>query len=205
MKSDGRIGAVVLAAGLARRFGRAKLLAGFAGRAIVAHVLEVVTAARQRDVLDEAVIVVAESDREILELARRNEVTPVINPDPGRGLSSSLALGLSALPTDLDAALVMLGDQPLIRLEVIEALLCAWRDGTAVAVRPRYAASPATPGHPVLLSRSVWPLAEQLEGDTGLGRRFAPGSPGVTVVDVPGDNPDIDTPDDLFTLKDRER
>jgi hypothetical protein len=57
----------------------------------------------------------------------------------------------------------------------------------------------------VLLSRGVWPLAEQLEGDTGFGRRFAPGAPGVSVLDVPGDNPDIDSPADLLTLKDRER
>jgi molybdenum cofactor cytidylyltransferase len=205
MKTDGKIGAVVLAAGLARRFGRAKLLAGFAGRAIVAHVLEVVTAARQRGLLAEAVIVVAESDREIEELARQSKVTPVINPDPARGVSRSLALGLSALRPDLDAALVMLGDQPLVRVEVIETMLRAWREGTASAVRPRYAEAPDAPGHPVLLSRDVWPLAEQLEGDTGFGRRFGPDSPGVIVVDVPGDNPDIDTPADLLLLKDRER
>jgi molybdenum cofactor cytidylyltransferase len=205
MNSDGKIGAVVLAAGLARRFGRAKLLAGFAGRAIVAHVLEVVTVARHRGLLAEAVVVVAERDRGIQELARQSRITPVINPDPARGLSRSLALGLSALRPDLDAALVLLGDQPLVRVEVIETLFRAWRTGTASAVRPRYAGAPDTPGHPVLLSRDVWPLAERLEGDVGFGRRFGPGSPGVVVVDVPGDNPDIDTPADLLMLKDRER
>jgi molybdenum cofactor cytidylyltransferase len=205
MKSDGKIGAVVLAAGRSRRFGGAKLRAGLAGRAIVAHVLEVVTAARQRRLLDEAIVVAAENDREIQELARRSQTTPAINPDPARGLSHSVVLGLSALPADVDAALVLLGDQPLVRVEVIEALIHAWRNGTALAVRPRYSASPETPGHPVLLSRSVWPLAERLEGDAGFGHRFAPGSPEVTVVDVPGDNPDIDTPADLLTLENRAR
>jgi CTP:molybdopterin cytidylyltransferase MocA len=195
----------VLAAGLARRFGRAKLLAGFAGRTIIAHVLEVVTTARQRDLLADAVVVIAEPDRMIQELARRSSATPVINPDPGRGLSSSLALGLSALPADLDAALILLGDQPLVRLDVIEAVIRAWQEASPIAARPRYAESPDIPGHPVLLSRGVWALAEQLEGDAGFGRRFAPGAPDVTVVDVPGDNPDIDTPADLLMLKDRER
>jgi CTP:molybdopterin cytidylyltransferase MocA len=194
----------VLAAGLARRFGRAKLLAGFAGRAIVDHVLDTVTEAMRRGLLADVVVVVAESDREIQELARRRGVTPVVNPDPGRGLSSSLALGLSALPAELEAALILLGDQPLVRVDVIETLLRTWRQGAPVAVRPRYAQSPDAPGHPVLLSRDVWPLAEQLEGDSGFGRRFAPDAPGVTVVDVPGDNPDIDTPADLLILKDRK-
>ncbi len=204
MKPDGRIGAVVLAAGMARRFGRAKLLAGFAGRSIVAHVLDAVSEARQRGLLADVVVVVAESDGEIQELARRRDAAVVINSEPGRGLSRSLALGLSALREDLDAALIVLGDQPLVRPEVIEALLRAWREGSPAAVRPRYAESPDTPGHPVLLSRRVWPLAEQLEGDSGLGRQFAAGSPGVTVIDVSGDNPDIDTPADLLMLKDRK-
>jgi molybdenum cofactor cytidylyltransferase len=203
MEPNGGIGAVVLAAGLARRFGRSKLLADFAGRPVVSHVLDTATMARRRGLLTDVVLVVAEIDRQIQDVARRSETITVINPDPAAGLSRSLALGLAALPPDLDAALVLLGDQPLVRTEVIETLLHTWRIAGSVAVRPRYAAAPDAPGHPVLLSRRVWPLAEQLQGDFGYGRRFAPGSPGVTMVDVPGDNPDIDTPADLLMLRDR--
>lgn len=64
-------------------------------------------------------------------------------------------------------------------------------------VRPRYAESAAEPGHPVLLDRSLWPLAAELEGDAGFApllraRRIEP-----TLVEVPGRNPDVDRPADL--------
>ena len=45
----------------------------------------------------------------------------VRNPDPGRGLSSSLALGLQAIP-ESDHVIVLLGDQPLI-LRIVYRLL----------------------------------------------------------------------------------
>ena len=196
------IGGLVLAAGLGRRFGGAKLLATFRGRALVSHVLEAAAAARSRGLFAGVYAVVAEGDTPIEKLAASAGAAIVPNPEPGRGLSSSLRLGLAALPPDLDAVLVLLGDQPLIRLEVMEALVNAWRPGGPSVVRPRYASTPDAPGHPVLVARRVWPLAARLEGDSGFGKRFTPGAPDVMVLDVPGDNPDVNTPADLLMLKD---
>jgi len=192
----------VLAAGLGRRFGGAKLLATFRGRGLVSHVLEAATAARARGLLASVHAVVAEGDAPIERLAAGAGAAIVANPEPGRGLSSSLKLGLAGLPPDLDGVLVLLGDQPLVRLEVMEALVSAWRRGGFSVVRPRYASTPDVPGHPVLLARRVWPLADRLEGDSGFGKRFALDVPDVMVLDVPGDNPDVNTPADLLTLKD---
>ncbi|HEY8256206.1 MAG TPA: nucleotidyltransferase family protein [Gemmatimonadales bacterium] len=200
-----RVGGLVLAAGRAHRFGGAKLLAAFRGGTLVSHVLATAGAARSRGLLVSIHAVVAEGDEPVERLARENGATPVVNPDPGRGLSSSLTIGLNAMSADLDAALVFLGDQPLVRLDVIDAVVRAWHQGTSSVVRPRYGAAPDVPGHPVLLARDVWPLAAQREGDGGFGARFAPGAPGVLVVDVPGDNPDVDTPADLLALKDLRR
>lgn len=197
-----RIGGLVLAAGLGRRFGGAKLLATFRGRALVSHVLEAAAAARDRGFLASVHAVVAEGDRAIESLAASAGAAVVTNPEPGRGLSNSLKLGLAALPPDLDAVLVLLGDQPLVRPEVMEALVSTWRQGGLGVVRPRYASAPDAPGHPVLIARRVWPLAAGLEGDAGFGSLFAPDAPDVMVLDVPGDNPDVNTPADLLALKD---
>ncbi|MGH7499578.1 MAG: nucleotidyltransferase family protein [Gemmatimonadales bacterium] len=198
----GRVGGLVLAAGLSHRFGGAKLLASFRGRALIGHVLDVAAAARQRGVLAETCVVAAAGDDAVATLARASGTTVALNPDPARGLSSSLRVGLAAMPQDVDAALLLLGDQPLVRLEVIEALVRAWRTCTSEVVRPRYAGSSRSPGHPVLISRAAWLLAERLEGDSGFGSLFASGVATVTVIDVAGDNPDVDTPADLLSLKD---
>ena len=193
--------AVVLAAGRARRFGGAKLLAPLHGRPVVAHVLDVVRRARAAGVVADARVVVAADDDAVAALAREAGAATVVNDAPERGLSSSLRCGLAALGPDTGAAAVLLGDQPLVRLDVLAALVAAWRDGRGVVVRPRYADAYSEPGHPVLLDRSVWPLADRLEGDAGLGLLLPPGSPEVALIDVAGRNPDVDTPADLHTLE----
>jgi len=204
-KRPASVGGLVLAAGLGRRFGGSKLLASLGDRTLVSHVLEAVSAAQANGLLAGAYVVAAERDGPIADLTRQVGATLVPNPDPSRGLSSSLRLGLAALPGTLDAALVFLGDQPMVRVEVIEKLIDAWREGGTGVVRPRYARTPETPGHPVLLARPVWRLAGRLEGDSGFNPQFSPGAADVRVIDVPGDNPDVNTPADLLALEDRHR
>jgi CTP:molybdopterin cytidylyltransferase MocA len=95
--------------------------------------------------------------------------------------------------------LVFLGDQPLVRIEVVEALI--GRVGSGSIVRPRYEARPDAPGHPVLLDRSIWARARQLEGDRGFSA-LLDSTPAETVtLDVKGDNPDVDTRADLNALE----
>jgi molybdenum cofactor cytidylyltransferase len=195
------VAAVVLAAGRARRFGAAKLLAPFRGRPLAAHAFDVVGRARSGRVVEDAVVVVAPGDDAVAGIARRSGVRTIVNEAPDRGLSSSLRRGLAALGADAGAAIVLLADQPLVRPDVLAALVAGWRAGLGVLIRPRYEATPDEPGHPVLLDRSVWPLAGELEGDRGLGDLFPPGRAGVALIDVAGRNPDVDTPDDLITLE----
>ena len=192
---------MVLAAGRARRFGGAKLLAPLHGRPLLAHVLELVGRARAAALVTGARVVLAEGDAAVAELARAAEIEPVVNPAPEHGLSSSLRLGLAALGTDAGAALIFLADQPLVRLEVLAALVAAWRERRGVIIRPCYAAAPGVPSHPVLADRSVWPLAERLEDDAGFGALFPLGAPGVVLMNAPGANPDVDTPADLHALE----
>jgi molybdenum cofactor cytidylyltransferase len=164
------------------------------------YVLDVVAAARASGYLADARVVVATDDDGVAALSRSTGVPYVINADADHGLSTSLRCGLAALPADAGAALVLLGDQPMIRLDVIARLAGVWRAGGDPVVRPRYAGAPDTPGHPVLLGRTVWALANRLEGDAGLGALLASGAAGVTIVEVPGTNPDIDLPADLHAL-----
>jgi len=191
----------VLAAGSGRRFGGAKLLAPFRGMPLLAHVLVLAGRAQTAGLVSTTRVVVARGDIAAGALVEAAGETPVENPDPERGLSGSLRLGLESLPAGIDAALVLLGDQPLVRLPVLEALITAWRGGTGVLIRPRYAEAAAEPGHPALADRSIWPLAERLEGEAGFGAALPVGAAGVTLIDVAGGNPDVDTPADLHSLE----
>lgn len=201
MTDPARVVAIVLAAGAATRFGGGKLAAPLDGRPLVAHVIE---AARSAGV---AVIVLvtgagADAVREAAEplLGPRDRV--VHNDDWASGLASSVRTGLSAAERALpgaEAVLLMLGDQPRVPTAAIAALLAAAADPGRPIVAPRYGSDS---GHnPVLLRRAGWSVADALAGDRGLGPLMAEQHELVAWVAVDGENPDVDTADDLRRLE----
>ena len=119
------------------------------------------------------------------------------NPRPLDGLSSSLRIGLDAVAVDrsVDAVLILLGDQPGVRPDVIAAVIEAAGTTPRPIVRVRYASDGAP--NPVLVRRAAWALAAGLSGDRGLGPLLDERPELVAETAVPGANPDIDTPEDL--------
>jgi molybdenum cofactor cytidylyltransferase len=194
--------ALVLAAGRGSRFGGSKLQARYRDQALLAYPLALVAAARERGLIRGGHVVIPAEDDAAGGLVIDMRLQPVLNSASERGLSYSLQLGLAALEEAEapDAALVLLGDQPLVRLEVVEAIISAWYAGGEAIIRPRYEASPDVPGHPVLVARGVWPLIRELQGDVGLGS-VCSGPRETLLVDVTGHNPDVDTLGDLRTLE----
>ena len=196
------IAPIVLAAGLCRRFGGAKLSTSFRGRPLLGHCLGVLGEAREAGLIEAGVVVHRPEDLVSRTLAEAAGLRPIANPRPATGMAHSLRLGLAALAPDnaLDWAMIVLGDQPLLRLEVIEALAAAARPPMDL-VRPVYQATPSAPGHPVLVHRRLWPLAARLTGDQGF-RTLAAWTPlRAGTIEVPGSNPDVDTPADLAALE----
>jgi CTP:molybdopterin cytidylyltransferase MocA len=195
--------ALLLAAGPGNRFGSHKLLALWRGRPIVSHVITTISALRDRGAIAGAMAVVRAGDERVADLARQAGFRLVPNADPAAGLSHSLRLGLGALamldPAP-DGALVFLADQPAVPMAAAEDVLAAWNLAGGPVVRARYEANPAEPGHPILLDRDAWGLADGLTGDHGLGAALAHAPDLVTYVDVDGANPDVDTPADLIRL-----
>ena len=191
--------AIVLGAGRSSRFGSDKLLAPLRGRPVLGHVLDTLASRAGSGLLRALFLVVRDPDGAEAQLGREAGAVIVRSPRAGEGLAMSLRAGLervaSTAPATGAAALVVLGDQPAIRRDVIDEVVRRWRITGAEAVRPRYAEQPEEPGHPVLLDQRLWPQVALLEGDAGPGR-FLLGR-AVELVDVPGRNPDIDTPADL--------
>jgi molybdenum cofactor cytidylyltransferase len=189
-----RTAAVVLGAGLARRFGGGKMLALLDGSPMLQHVLDLVASVGL-----EPVIVILGDDAAAIErtLAWRNE-RGVLNPNPASGVSGSVRLGLAELAdSDVERAVVLLGDQPRLSAEQLSALVSVPGDVRRPIVVPRFA---GRPGNPVLLERPAWNLAAELRGDRGMSQLFHRRPDLVRYVEMPGENPDIDTPEDLLAV-----
>ncbi len=127
-------------------------------------------------------------------------------------MSTSLRTGLKALRSDMEAALIVLGDQPLVGSRAVSALLRSWRrEGARPAVAmsagdQAEAQSLSAPGRrprwtpPVVLSRELWPELEALQGDAG-ARQVLDGHPELLDVVPAGGRPDdVDTPGDYAKI-----
>jgi molybdenum cofactor cytidylyltransferase len=189
-----RTAAVVLAAGRATRFGSAKLLASLGDRPLLQRVLDTVAGAR----LGEVAVVLGEGAEQIEAAIVWRGERRVHNPHPEDGLSSSLRVGLAAVSPAMEAAFVVLGDQPLVRPDVLAALMAAAPPSDHVAVVPDYADGGGA--NPVLLRRPGFALIDGLVGDRGLGPLLGAMPERVTIVPVSGSNPDVDTRADLARL-----
>jgi CTP:molybdopterin cytidylyltransferase MocA/SAM-dependent methyltransferase len=194
-----RVGAVVLAAGRGTRFGGEKLAALLGGRPILAHVVDALVAAGL------APIVVVVGPEGVPSGLRSQGLRMVVNPHPEAGLAVSLRSGLAVageLTPPLDAVVVALGDQPLVRPEHLRHLVAAGAS-LATGPGPGVVASRYREGggpNPVLLLRRAWWVVEAARGDRGLAPWIRSHPEAVAWVDAPGDNPDVDTTDDLDRL-----
>jgi molybdenum cofactor cytidylyltransferase len=179
--------ALILAAGLGTRFGGRKLLAPIDGKPMLQHVLDLAADAG----LSPVVVVLGTDGDELLANCTWREEIQVFNWQPSAGLSGSIARGIAAMSgTQATRTAVLLGDQPFLAADQLDAIL----DASGDIVVPRYGGKP---GNPVVLERSVWPLAASLQGDRGFSQLFDAHRESVTYVDVAGANPDIDMPADL--------
>ncbi len=185
------IAGVVLAAGASSRLGRPKQLLPFRGRPLLEHTLALVAGLD----LDEVVVVLGGSAEAILEQVALHGARPVINPDYAAGQSTSLKAGLAAVEDRADAAVFILGDQPLLPPAVVPALIERYRAGGGPIVIPSYG---GTRGNPVLFDRVVFPLLHGLTGDQG-ARPILRARPNLVVevpIDAAAPPADIDTWDD---------
>ncbi len=140
-----------------------KQLLGYRGLPLLQHVIDRAEAAA----LDELVVVLGHAASEIeeaIELPRNARIT--VNSAFRSGQASSLRMGLESASPRARAALILLGDQPDLHGEAIAAVLELYRETGGPVVRAEYRGSP---GHPVLLDRSVWAETSAGAGDHGAG------------------------------------
>ena len=187
------VGGVVLAAGRSSRMpGSQKLLLDIDGVPMVRRVLE----AASEGGCHQTVVVYAEDD---VKRAINGRSELVFNAKAQTGMASSIQVGLRAMRPEIEAAMVVLGDQPLVGSRTVATLLRAWRrEGS----RPAVAVSQDDDGWapPVILARELWGELFALTGDAG-ARQVLQGRPErLDIVPAPGRPDDIDTPDDYAKI-----
>jgi molybdenum cofactor cytidylyltransferase len=191
-----RVGALVMAAGRSSRMGANKLLMEDQGKPIVARVVEQALAADLAEVL----VVTGHQEPEVRAALAGLPVRFAACPDYADGLSASLRCGINALPGDIDAALVLLGDMPRIGTALLRRMIAAFNptEGRAIIV-PSFQGKR---GNPVLWDRRFFGEMTNLAGD--VGARHLIGEHAELVTEIEAEDAgiflDIDTPEAYRTL-----
>ena len=185
--------AVVTAAGSAERFGGKKLLAPVAGEPLLDHTIRSLLEGGVTEVI---VVVSADARRELArDVSAMNDarVRPLENPDPSRGMFSSIQVGVAAAIGD--ALLILPGDMPYVRPDTVRALIAKYRERQAI-VSPRYKGKR---GHPVVMPLSLREEIAATAPTANLHEVIKHHQDERVDVDVEdaGVNRDVDTPADL--------
>ncbi len=165
-KTKYKVVALVLAAGSSRRMGESnKLLECLDGTPIVSSVVNAVC----QSSIDECIVVTGFEASLIEKTLAGYDIKFAFNSNFADGLSQSLHVGISILPTDTEAVLVLLGDMPDVSPELIDKLLsCLDIDrGREICVP----ICQGRRGNPVLWSRRFFKQLLAIEGDKG-GRQL---------------------------------
>lgn len=185
---------VILAAGLGRRMGAVKQLLPLHGRPILQHVIDAARASR----LDHLLLVLGHAHEMILEMIDSQGLDVVVNRDFAVGQSTSVRVGLSSGP-DADGVMFLLGDQPFVGHQLIDALIDRFVAGRPMAAMPIHRDKP---GNPAILGQALQLEAAALTGDTGARSLLHAHAAHVLTVEV--NDPvllrDVDTMDDFQAL-----
>lgn len=184
-----QLGAVLMASGAARRFGKNKLLYPVEGVPMIERAM----GALPPELFAKAAVV--SSYPEILRLTESKGYTAIHNPNPEQGQSVSVRLGTQAL-ADMDGILFAVCDQPWLRRSSVERLMeafsaepdCIWALSWA-----------GRKGNPVVFPKALFPELLAITGDRGGGAviKVHPQLLRLTEAAGPEELSDVDAPTDL--------
>jgi molybdenum cofactor cytidylyltransferase len=192
-----KVAALLMAAGNSRRMGGPnKLLMTLHNQPLIHFSINAVQGAK----FTARVVITGRDGDNITALADGFEV--VHNPHFAEGFGTSLAAGFSALLNDLDidGALVMLADMPLIKAADLNILIAAFVAGNGQAIIR--ATHNGQPGNPVIIPKTLFAEMAKLNGEqSGQAIIKASGLPVVLVEIGPAALADADTPEALAALQ----
>jgi molybdenum cofactor cytidylyltransferase len=182
------IAAVILAAGSGRRMGGPKALLRLKRETLLHRTARVALEAGCHPVL----AIVGDWDPGLDDLL----VQTLVNVGASEGMASSIRLGITTLPQESQAVLILAVDQPSVDGFMLQRLLAL---AAMDAARPAACGYGDTLGVPAVFPRRYFAELSALTGDRGaksiLQREAA------AVMPFPEGEADLDTPEDLEALR----
>ncbi len=190
------IAIIILAAGSSSRLGKPKQLLPYQNQTLIKYAVKTAL-----QTFAKAVVVVTGFLHEELVGEVGSEITQIVhNPDWQEGMGSSIRTGIKSLNhfLQLDAALIMLCDQPLITARHLNQLITKFHgDKRSMITATSYA---ETQGVPAIFDKSLFSTLEVLPGNRGAQWLFKDYQEQLECVSFEGAVVDVDTEEDYLKL-----
>jgi CTP:molybdopterin cytidylyltransferase MocA len=142
------IAGIILSGGASRRMGTPKALLQFENETFLDRLIRLFSA-----VCSPVIVVVGYHAAEIQAgIKRASEAIFALNPDPERGMLSSLQSGLAAVPSNAEGVMFLPVDHPQLEPATLETLAAGFRATRAPVTVPTYHGEH---GHPVCVARPL--------------------------------------------------
>lgn len=153
----GKMGCVIMASGLGKRFGGNKLLADFDGESLISKALE------STDGFFAKRVVVTRSE-DTAHFCRERGVEVILHEKPLR--SDTVRIGIQSMGEEITHCMFLPGDQPLLGRETVQALALAARSDSCHIYRLRFC---DRVGAPVVFPKAWFAELERLPAGKGGG------------------------------------
>ncbi len=201
MKYKSKIGILILAAGSSSRLGYPKQLVKFKGKLLLQRIIDIA----EKLPVTQKVLVLGANSNSILEAIDVKDLNLIINKDWKEGMASSIRAGLYGLlekQSDLEHVLILLSDQPLLRIDQIESLIQQQLNNEVQAIFSEY---DGITGVPAIFSKELFSELQKLEGDQGAKKLIYQKNLEFKTVKFEKGNFDVDTREDVELLKELEK
>jgi molybdenum cofactor cytidylyltransferase len=189
--TESDIAGVVLAAGLSSRMGKPKMVLPWGNRTVIGNVVWTLQIAGVK-----IITIVTGGSADLIETALESYlVSTVFNPNYSNGdMLFSIQAGLVSLPGYVQAALVVLGDQPQIEERTVRDMIDLFHQEKPLLIVPSFNMHR---GHPWLIERYLWADIQTIKPPETMRNFFHRHSDLIRYleVDSPSILSDLDTPE----------
>lgn len=186
------LGAIVLAAGLSSRMGQSKVLLPWGDKTIIEHITDQLIRAR----IEHISVITGHLAHEVKAKLAPYDVKTVNNRTYRTGeMLSSIKAGIRALPKEVAATFIVLGDQPRLNARVLQEMQAHYAEHDGELLIPSYQMQR---GHPILVGRKYWHEILNLPDKSTLRDFIHAHERDITYIPVQSDSilRDVDTPKD---------
>jgi len=200
-----KLGIVLLAAGCSARLGQAKQLVCINEQSLIIRQCQLAL-----EISEELICVLGFQAQKMKSEIAHLPLNVVINDNWQQGLSSSIAIGVSSLPDDIDGVMLLLVDQWQLTHQHLTLLINTWKEQALQDTRKNIIVSAEIKaknnehvpiGPPVIFPKQYFPALKALIKGQGAKSVIQQHQESLIKVSIPQAFIDLDTPEQLILLE----